>query len=110
MWLQLQFFMSIVTTTTLYGGELSGVHPRTAAERHITTQKYSKHLRQLLRISPSTNVAVVWSEIGFLSLQQQWLQAFIRFWNQVVMLPMGDLYRDLMFDSLQEAVTHVPLN
>ena len=109
-WLQLQFFMSIVTTTTLYGGELWGVHPRTAAQRHITTQKYSKHLRQLLRISPSTNMAVVWSEIGVLSLQQQWLQASIRFWNQVVVLPMGDLYRDLMFDSLQEAVTHGPLN
>ena len=29
---------------------------------------------------------------------------------QVVVLPMGDLYRDLMFDSLQEAVTHGPLN
>ena len=90
-WLQPQFFMSIVTTTTLYGGELWGVHPRTAAQRHITTQKYSKHLRQMLRISPCTNMAVVWSEIGFLSLQQQCLQASIRFWNQVVVLPVGDL-------------------
>jgi hypothetical protein len=109
-WLQLQFFMSIVNTTTLYGGELWGVHPRTAAQRHITTQKYSKHLRQLLRISPSVNMAVILSEIGFLSLQQQWLQASIRFWNQVVALPAGDLYRDLMFDSLQEAVMPGPLN
>ena len=54
----------------------------------------------------STDVAVVWSEIGYLSLQQQWLQALIRFWNQVVYQPAGDLYRDLMSDSLQEAVTH----
>ena len=54
----------------------------------------------------SANTAVVWFEIGFLSLQQQWLQASIRFWNRVVVLPFGDLYRDLMFDSLQEAVTH----
>ena len=111
-WLQLQIFMSIVTTrtVTLYGSELWGVHPRTAAQRHITTHKYSKHRRQLLRISPSTGTAVFWSEIGFLSLQQQWLQASIRFWNQVVVLPVGELYRDLMFDSLQEAVTHGPLN
>ena len=42
-WLQLQFFMSIVTATNLYGGELWGVRPRTAAQRHITNQKYSKH-------------------------------------------------------------------
>ena len=68
-------------------------------------------------------MAVVWSEIGFLSLQQQWLQASIRFWNQVAVLPVGDLHRDLMyrsciacrsralsFDSLQAAVTHGPLN
>ena len=53
-------------------------------------------------------MAVVWSETGVLSLQQQWLQASIRFWNQVVVLPVGDLHRDLMFDSLQEAVAHGP--
>ena len=89
-----------INTTTLYGGEIWGVHPRTAAQRHITTQKYSKHLRQLLRISPSVNMAVILSEIVFLSLQQQWLPASIRFW----------IYRDLMFDSLQEAVMPGPLN
>ena len=48
--------------------------------------------------------------VSCLYLQQQWLQASIRFWNRVVVLPVGDLYRDLMFDSLQEAVTHGPLN
>lgn len=36
------------------------------------------------------------------------LQASIRFWNQVVALPAWDLHRDLMFDSLQEAVTPGP--
>ncbi len=86
------------------------MHPRTAAQRHITTQKYSKHLRQLLRISPSVNMAVILSDTGFLSLQQQRLQASIRFWNQAVALPAGDLYRDLMFDSLQEADMPGPFN
>ncbi len=55
-------------------------------------------------------MAVILSEISFLISQQQWLQASIRFWNQVVALPAGDLYRDLVFDSLQEAVMPGPLN
>ncbi len=55
-------------------------------------------------------MAVILSEIGFMSLQHQWLQASIRFWYQVVALPAGDLYRELMFDSPQEAVMLGPLN
>ena len=110
-WLQLQVFMSIVTTTTLYGGELWGVHPRTAAQRHITTQKYSKHLRQLLRISPSTNMAVVLVRDRCLVFTATMVAGFHQILeSMLVVLPMGDLYRDLMFDSLQEAVTHGPLN
>ena len=104
------FHVDRLCCNPLWWRALGRASPYTAAQRHITTQKYSKHLCQLLRISPSTDMAVVWSEISFLSLQQQWLQASIRFWNQVVVLPVGDLYRDLMFDSLQEAVTHGPLN
>ena len=34
----------------------------------------------------------------------------IRFWNQVVALPAGDMYHDLMFGSLQEAVAPGPSN
>ena len=108
-WLQLHFFMSIVTTTTLYGGELWGVHPRTAAQRHITTQKYSKHLRQLLRISPS--IALIWPLSSPKLVSCRYSNNGCRLPSDsstVVVLLVGDLYRDLMFDSLQEAVTHGP--
>ncbi len=102
-------FMSIFNTTTLYGGKLWGVHPRTAAQCHTTyNKKTSKHLRQLPRVFPSINIAVILSGIDFPSSQQQWLQTSNKLSNHVVALPAGDLYRDLMFDSLQKAVMPGP--
>ena len=35
--------MSMVTTRTFYNGEIWGVRPCTAAQRQITTQKYSEN-------------------------------------------------------------------
>ena len=56
--LQLPLFTAIVTTSAMYAGELWGVHPRSAAQRRMTAQKHSKFLRQLIRVSPSTETAI----------------------------------------------------
>ncbi len=76
----------------------------------MTAQKYSKFPRQLIRVSPSTDTAILLAEHGHLSLQQRWLQTCIRFWNVLFALPVGDLFRDVVYDSLQEARTPGPRN
>ena len=68
------------------------------------------HLRQLLYISPGTDMAVrCLVRDWFLVFTATMVAGFHHILNQVVVLPVGDLYRGLMFDSLQEAVTHDPL-
>ena len=108
--LQLPLFTAIVTTSAMYAGELWGVHPRSAAQRRMTAQKHSKFLRQLIRVSPSTETAILLAELGHLSLQQRWLQASIRFWNALIALPVDDLFRDVLYDSLQDATSPGPRN
>ena len=53
--MQLPFFTTIVATLAMYAGESWGVHPHPAAQRRMTAQKHSKFLRQLIRVSPSTD-------------------------------------------------------
>ena len=108
--LQLPLFTAIVTTSAMYAGELWGVHPRSAAQRRMTAQKHSKFLRQLIRVSPSTETTILLAELGHLSLQQRWLHASIRFWNALVALPVDDLFRDALYDSLQDARSPGPRN
>ena len=88
--------------SAMYAGELWGVHPRSGAQCRMTAQKHSKFLRQLIRVSPSTETTCLLAELGHLSLQQRWLQTCIRFWNALVALPMDDLFRDVLYDSLQD--------
>ena len=108
--LQLPLFTAIVTTSAMYAGDLWGVHPRSAAQRRMTAQEHSKFLRQLIRVSPSTETTILLAELGHLSLQQRWLQASIRFWNALVALPVDDLFRDVLYDSLQDARSPGPRN
>ncbi len=72
--------------------------------------QFVSFVRQLIRVSPSTDTAILLTELGHLSLEQRWLQACIRFWNALVALPVDDLFGDVMYDSLQEAGTPGPRN
>ncbi len=76
----------------------------------MTAQNHSKLLHQLIRVSPSTNTAILLGYLGHLSLQQRWLQACIRFRNALVALHVDDLFRDALYDSLHEAGTPGPRN
>ena len=76
----------------------------------MTAQKHSKFLRQLTRVSPSTETTILLAALGHLFLQQRWLQACIRFWNALVALPVDDLFRDVLYDSLQDAGSPGPRN
>ena len=97
--LQLSFFAACVTSMALYGGELWGCHPRTIVERRKTSQLHVKHLRQLLRLSPSVCTSSLLSELQEMPLQTKWIVSCLKFWNRVVSLPEGDLFRDVLFDS-----------
>ncbi len=68
--LRLPLYMSIVTTSAMYAGDLWGVQPRSAAQRRMTAQQHSKFLRQLIRVFPSTDTAIL-AELGHLYLQQR---------------------------------------
>ncbi len=80
----------------------------------MTAQRHSKSLRQLIiniRVSPAQKQpAILLAELGHLSLRQRWLQACIQVWNVLVALPVDDLFRDVLYDSSQEAGTSGPHN
>ena len=102
--LQLRFFEAIVTSSAMFGGELWGVHPRTAAERKKMASQYTKHLKNMLRLPVSTHNESLFLELGWLSLPDRWLQCAVRFWNQLLALPADDLYRDMLYDSVANNV------
>ena len=101
--LQLQFFDAIVSSTASYAGELWGLHPRTKQACAALESVHSKCLKDFVRVPRGTCTADVYFELGVKSLRERWLTASLRFWNQLAALPAGDLYRDILFDSMLEA-------
>ena len=105
--LKLLLFTAVVTTsvTYFYASSGVGVHPRSAAQRHMTAQKHSKFLRQLIiRVCSSTNTALHLAELGRLLLQQIKLVAGLHAVSYDEMrfgcfacLPVDDLSRDMLY-------------
>ena len=98
--LQLRFFDALVTSSAMFGGELWGVHPNAAAARKQTASRYMKHLKALAGLPASAHTDSLLLELGWLSLSDRWLQCAVRFWNQLLKLPVDDLYRDVLIDSI----------
>ena len=97
---RLSFFAAAVTSTACYGGEIWGVHPRARTEQKKTARLYNKYLCQLLKLSPGTCTTSLMLELGDMPLPDRWLQCCIRFWNRILSLPVDDLYRDVLSDSV----------
>lgn len=102
--LQLHFFEAIVSSAASYAGELWGLHPRTKAARKRLDRLHSKRLKAFIRVPNCVPAGIVHRELAVQSLSDRWLRASLRFWNQLLQLPDGDLYRDVLFDNAQEAL------
>lgn len=62
-----------------------------------------KHLRQLLRVSPSIAGDILLAELRERSLIDLWVLAALQFWNRVRALPVDDMCHLILHDSLREA-------
>ncbi len=97
--LQLRMFDALVTSGAMFGGELWGLRRGMLVEQNKTASRYVKHLKQLAGLPTSTHTESFLLELRRLSLPARWLQCGVRFWNQLLALPVDDLYRDVLFDS-----------
>ena len=61
---------------------------------------HSKYLRQLLKLLPGTCTTLLMLELGEVFLQGRWLLCCIRFGNRILSLPVDDLYRAVLSDSV----------
>ncbi len=85
--LQLRFFDALVASSAMFGGELWGLRRGLLVEHNKTAGRFVKHLKQLAGLPASTHTESFLLELGRLSLPARWLQCGVRFWNQLLALP-----------------------
>ena len=73
---------------------------RAAGKRKETAAQYAWLLKKFASVCRQQNPTEPFLlELGWLSREDRVQQSALRFWNQLVVLPEDDLYRDVLFDS-----------
>ena len=63
-------------------------------------------MRRWCRLRMNVPVWAIYAELGRLLMHYFWWREVIRFWNQIVELPEGNIWRDIMLDNI--AGQHCP--
>ena len=63
-------------------------------------------MRRWCRLRANTPIWAIYAELGRLPLHYSWWREVVRFWNRIVELPEGDVWRDILVDSLSRQGNH----
>ena len=68
--------------------------------RDVLEAGHLQFMRRWCRLRMNVPVWAIYAELGRLPLHYFWWREVIRFWNQVVGLPEGNIWRDIMLDNI----------
>jgi hypothetical protein len=107
--LQLSVYQACIPPVASYASELWGHRPLSAslrADRDRLDQSHALILRRIAGLRRTVPAAIVFSEVGQVSLTHLWWVRRVRFWNTLACQPDASLHKLVTLSDCSDAVSH----